>query len=71
MSHEINQGYVGRTLEVLIEGTDSKRVNVLARTGQNKIVVLPPHESEPGSFREARIDRAEGQTLYGTLLATA
>ncbi len=70
MSHEINQGYVGRTLEVLIEGADSKRVNVLARTGQNKIVVLSPEALEPGSFREARIDRAEGQTLYGTLLAT-
>jgi tRNA-2-methylthio-N6-dimethylallyladenosine synthase len=69
-SHAINQRYVGRTLEVLIEGTDSKRGNVLARTGQNKIVVLPPAAGEPGTFRDAVIDRAEGQTLYGTLRAS-
>jgi hypothetical protein len=42
LSHEVNQAYVGRTLEVLVEGIDQKRGNVLARTGQNKIVVLPP-----------------------------
>jgi len=71
LSHEINQGYVGRTLEVLIEGTDSKRGNVLARTGQNKIVVLPPDAAAPGTFRAANVERAEGQTLYGTLVGSA
>jgi len=70
MSHEINQAYVGRTLEVLVEGIDQKRGNVLARTGQNKIVVLPPHSGEAGTFRKANIERAEGQTLHGTLLAS-
>ena len=27
--------------------------------------VLPPGEHPPGVFRRARIERAEGQTLYG------
>ena len=71
LSHEINQGYVGRTLEVLVEGIDQKRGNVLARTGQNKIVVLPPGSGEAGTFRQADILRAEGQTLHGTLRRTA
>ena len=71
LSHEVNQAYVGRTLEVLVEGVDQKRGNVLARTGQNKIVVLPPGSGEAGTFRQANIERAEGQTLHGTLLAPA
>ncbi len=71
LSHEVNQGYVGRTLEVLVEGADQKRGNLLARTGQNKIVVLPPGDTPPGTFGEARIDRAEGQTLHGELVAAS
>jgi len=71
LSHEVNQAYVGRTLEVLVEGIDQKRGNVLARTGQNKIVVLPPGAGEAGTFRQADILRAEGQTLHGTLRQTA
>ena len=50
-------------------GIDQKRGNVLARTGQNKIVVLPPNAGEAGTFRMADIARAEGQTLHGTLRA--
>ena len=71
LSHDINQAYVGRTLEVLIEGADSRRGHVLSRTGQNKIVVLEPQEIAPGTFRDAIIERAEGQTLYGRLCASA
>ncbi len=68
VSHDVNQAYVGRTLEVLVEGSDSKGKNLLARTGQNKMVVVPAQEVKPGSFRDALIERAEGQTLYGDLL---
>jgi len=71
LAHEVNQAYVGRTLEVLIEGADSRRGHVLSRTGQNKIVVLEPQEIAPGTFRDATIERAEGQTLYGRLGASA
>jgi tRNA-2-methylthio-N6-dimethylallyladenosine synthase len=71
LSHEVNQAYVGRTLEVLIEGKDEKRGNVLSRTGQNKIVVLPPSTLAPGTFAQARIARAEGQTLYGEVAAAS
>jgi tRNA-2-methylthio-N6-dimethylallyladenosine synthase len=65
IAHEVNQTWVGRTVEVLIEGKDEKRGNVLARTPQNKIVVLPPGELAPGTFGRASIASAQGQTLYG------
>jgi tRNA-2-methylthio-N6-dimethylallyladenosine synthase len=66
LSHEVNQAYVGRTLEVLVEGKDEKRGNGLSRSGQNKIVVLPWSDRlVPGRFLDVRVERAEGQTLYG------
>jgi tRNA-2-methylthio-N6-dimethylallyladenosine synthase len=72
LSHEVNQAYVGRTLEVLVEGRDEKRGNALGRTGQNKIVVLPWDDGlVPGRFLDVRVERAEGQTLYGAPLGAA
>ncbi|MGH7725828.1 MAG: tRNA (N6-isopentenyl adenosine(37)-C2)-methylthiotransferase MiaB [Candidatus Eiseniibacteriota bacterium] len=73
LSHEVNQAWVGRTLDVLVEGRDPKRGNWLTRTAQNKIVVLPGDDGEVpvGAFRSATIERAEGQTLYGRLAEVA
>jgi tRNA-2-methylthio-N6-dimethylallyladenosine synthase len=66
LSHEVNQAWVGRRVEVLLEGRDEKRGNGLARTGQNKIVVLPWRDTDaPGRFFDVVIERAEGQTLHG------
>lgn len=69
LSHEVNQGYVGRTLKVLVEGRDPKRGTWLTRTGQNKIALLPDPGSDPeiGTFLLARIERAEGQTLHAAI----
>src|SRR5262245_12875165 len=81
VSHERNQRFVGRTLEVMLEGRDSKRGNWLGKSGHNKTVVLPdavmpgadPAEAPLtiGDFVEARIERAEGLTLHGTALRRA
>lgn len=69
LSHEVNQAWVGRTARVLLEGKDEKRGNGLARTGQNKIVVLPMFDGfKPGRFVDVAIERAEGQTLHGRLV---
>ncbi len=66
LSNEVNQAWVGRRVEVLLEGRDEKRGNGLARTGQNKIVVLPWRDTDaPGRFLDVVIERAEGQTLHG------
>ena len=70
LSHEVNQAYVGRRLEVLIEGRHEKSGHGLSRTGQNKIVVLPWSDGlAPGQFVDVLVDRAEGQTLYGAAVA--
>jgi tRNA-2-methylthio-N6-dimethylallyladenosine synthase len=71
VSHERNQRFLGRTLEVMLEGRDAKRGNWLGKTGHNKTVVLPDAPFALGDFVEARVDRAEGLTLYGTALGRA
>ena len=71
ISHERNQRFVGRTLEVMLEGRDAKRGNWLGKSGHNKTVVLPDAPHAIGDFVEARVDRAEGLTLYGTALGRA
>lgn len=73
LSHEVNQAWVGRTLDVLVEGRDTKRGSWLTRTGQNKIAVLPAETADVsiGAFVRAAIARAEGQTLHGTLAGAA
>jgi tRNA-2-methylthio-N6-dimethylallyladenosine synthase len=71
ISNERNQRFVGRTLEVMLEGRDPKRGNWLGKSGHNKTVVLPEAPYAVGDFVDARIDRAEGLTLYGTALGRA
>jgi len=71
ISHERNQRFLGRTLEVLIEGRDAKRGNWLGKSGHNKTVILPDGPHAIGGFVAARIERAEGLTLYGTALGRA
>ena len=75
ISSERNQRFVGRTLEVMLEGRDPKRGNWLGKSGHNKTVVLPDAPADApygvGDFVDARIDRAEGLTLYGTALGRA
>jgi tRNA-2-methylthio-N6-dimethylallyladenosine synthase len=71
ISNERNQRFVGRTLEVMLEGRDPKRGNWLGKSGHNKTVVLPDAPYAIGDFVDARIERAEGLTLYGTALGQA
>jgi tRNA-2-methylthio-N6-dimethylallyladenosine synthase len=71
ISHERNQRFVGRTLEVMIENRDAKRGHWLARSGHNKTVVLADAPFAVGDFVDAAIERAEGQTLYGAALGPA
>jgi tRNA-2-methylthio-N6-dimethylallyladenosine synthase len=70
-ARERAQRFVGRTLEVLVEGasrTDPDRLR--GRTSHNKVVNFPGLAS-PGELTQVRIDSASSQTLAGeeTLLA--
>jgi tRNA-2-methylthio-N6-dimethylallyladenosine synthase len=66
ISHEVNQRLVGCTLEALVEGEDVRGGNRICRTGHNKTLLLPDAPAGVGEFVRARVERAEGQTLYGS-----
>ncbi len=64
-AHQRAQRFVGRTMEVLVEGpsrTDPDRLR--GRTRQNKAVNFSG-QAAPGDLTEVRIDRASSQTLAG------
>jgi tRNA-2-methylthio-N6-dimethylallyladenosine synthase len=64
-AHERAQRFVGRTLEVLVEGpsrTDPERLR--GRTRHNKVVNFAGL-AEPGELTRVRIDSATSQTLSG------
>jgi len=72
-AHERAQRFVGRTLEVLVEGpsrTDPSRVR--GRSRQNKVVNFTGLGS-PGELIDVQINSATSQTLAGeaSLLARA
>jgi len=71
ISHARNQRFVGRALEVLVEGRDRRRGHWLTRTGHNKILMLAECSVAIGGFALARVERAEGQTLYGAFVKPA
>ncbi len=65
-AHERAQRFVGRTMEVLIEGpsrTDPTRLR--GRTSHNKAVNFEG-VGEPGTFTQVEITGATSQTLTGT-----
>ncbi len=64
-AHQRAQRFVGRTMEVLVEGpsrTDPERLR--GRTRHNKAVNFSGRAA-PGDLTEVRIDRASSQTLAG------
>ena len=64
-AHERAQRFVGRTMEVLVEGpsrTDPERLR--GRTRHNKVVNFAGL-AEPGELTHVRIDAATSQTLAG------
>jgi tRNA-2-methylthio-N6-dimethylallyladenosine synthase len=65
ISHEVNQRFVGRTLEVLVESRNDRQGSWICRTGHNKTIVVPDAEIAVGDFIDTRVERVEGQTLYG------
>ncbi len=70
VSLRTNRALVGRTLEVLVEGTsprDERRLSGRSRTG--RIVVFPRDERvRPGDYVDVRIGSATALTLAGELV---
>ena len=68
ISHRINQGLVGETVEVLVEGPSKKsQQEFTGRTDTNKTVVFPLTAAvRRGDYLPVRILRANSATLFGT-----
>lgn len=62
-----NRGYVGRTVEVLVEGVSARNAERWSgRTSCNKVAVFtPPPGCRPGALLTLRITRTTAQTLFG------
>jgi tRNA-2-methylthio-N6-dimethylallyladenosine synthase len=62
-----NRGLVGGTVEVLTEGPSRKDPGMATtRTRTNKVVHVPG-EYAPGTFLQARLERAAPSHLIGTV----
>jgi len=64
-----NRGYVGRTVEVLVEGVSARNAERWSgRTSCNKVAVFtPPPGCQPGTLLTLRITRTTAQTLFGAV----
>lgn len=69
IAFDINQQLIGTDVEVLVERDSSRSTeDLLGRTDTNKKTVFPRGNAAVGELRRVRIDRANAQTLFGTLL---
>ncbi|MEX0987919.1 MAG: tRNA (N6-isopentenyl adenosine(37)-C2)-methylthiotransferase MiaB [Bacteroidales bacterium] len=57
---------IGKTFEVLVEGTSKKsQKDLFGRTSQNKVVVFPGNGYGPGDYLEVKVNRCTSATLVG------
>ena len=73
-SHSLmrHQAMIGKTYEVLVEGTSKKSDQQLfGRTDTNSVVVFDKHDFKPGDFCHVRIDSCTSATLIGTVVEQA
>jgi len=66
ISLEGNKRDIGKTFEVLVEGTSKKsKEELVGRTSQNKVVVFPALNYKKGDLVEVRIERCTQTVLIG------
>lgn len=66
LSLESNQRDIGKTFQVLVEGTSKKSKNELfGRSSQNKVVVFPKEHYKKGDYVNVKIERCTQTTLIG------
>ena len=66
-SHESNKKDLGKTFEVLVEGTSKKSEDMLqGRNPQNKVVVFPKENYKKGDYVNVLVNDCTSATLLGT-----
>ncbi len=69
ISKSVKQKDIGKTFEVLIEGTSKKSTEELfGRTSQNKVVVFPKKNYKKGDYVNVKITDASSATLIGVTI---
>lgn len=69
VSLEVNQRYVGRTMEVLVEGvTKHDDERWMGRSRSHHIVTFPRGDIQAGELIDVHIDRCSPFALYGTVV---
>lgn len=70
LSHSNTKTYVGKTTEVLIEGTSKKsKDHWMARNSQNYVVVFPKNDEKVGDFILIEIEECTSATLIGRAIS--
>jgi tRNA-2-methylthio-N6-dimethylallyladenosine synthase len=72
ISGEINDGWLGREVEILVEGVARRNgAQLYGKTAQFKAVVIPDDGTAPGTLRKVRIVGSTPVTLFGDSTAPA
>jgi tRNA-2-methylthio-N6-dimethylallyladenosine synthase len=67
-SHEHNLQQIGKTFEVLVEGTSYRSENDLfGRNTQNQVIVFPKGNLKPGDYAHIKVTHCTKATLIGEL----
>ena len=70
ISLKLNAALVGSTARILVEGPSRKsKHDFTGRTAENKTVVFPRRDEQPGDELDVRIERATSATLLGVRAA--
>ena len=71
LSAESNRRDIGKRFEVLVEGRSKRSAEDLyGRTSQNKVVVFPRGEANPGEFVIVEVTGATSATLLGKIVGS-
>ena len=66
LSHESNRRDIGKTFEVLVEGTSKKsKEELFGRTSQNKVIVFPAKNFQKGDYVNVKVLKCTQTTLIG------
>jgi tRNA-2-methylthio-N6-dimethylallyladenosine synthase len=71
ISHEINQGLISETVEVLVEGESRREAEKYqGKTDGFKTAVFPKESSQVGDLVRVKVESATAHTLIGSIVPT-
>ncbi len=66
---ELNREDIGKTFEVLVEGISHRSTeHLFGRNSQNKVIIFPKGNAQPGEYVNVRVTNCTSATLKGELV---